>query len=289
MDLKNIRIPVFYFARSTILGPLKVLKREKVRASLLMRLIRLLLVYCERRCMKYCTKLFVKSKSMINEVCELYGADSEKVVIVTGGIDSNDFFSRCSSSRLATKRRLGIPLNTFVVLYAGRIIPQKGLLYLIQATLNLQKEKSLSVVIAGETFNQEYAMKVRALIDKSIYRRSYYFLGHIDQLTISSVIDIANCLVTPSLYEPFGMVNLQAAFLKKTVITTNRVGSIDILAEYENKKIVEARSTSAIELALREVLSSERLKVWHTVDFKKYSWQNVAKQLLYQFSSNKSI
>jgi len=156
--------------------------------------------------------------------------------------------------------------------------------YLVEASLKLLQEMNFVVIIAGANANEPYYAKVKHLIDNSIYRNSFYFLGHINQLDMSLVLNLADCLVTPSFYEPFGMINLQAAFLNKKIITTEVTGSVDLLANYEKIKIVRAGSSTAIELAMREVLLLKSPTNQLPIDLSDYSWRSVAEQLLRYFS-----
>ena len=127
--------------------------------------------------------------------------------------------------------------------------------------------------------------KVKCQVEDSTYKKSFYFLGHIDQREMSLVLNAADCLVTPSVYEPFGMVNLQAAFLNKIIITTDITGSADLLVNYKKMKIVHAGSSTAIESAMREVLSWKNQSDQALFDFRVHSWLKVAEQLTYYFST----
>ena len=285
LNLARIKMPIFYYARSTMRGMQQALRNEKVKTSLFSEIINLVLVALERKCMRYSKIIFVKSRKMVSEISSLYNIDLNKLVVITGGIDDTDFHIQPESSCLEFKRNLRIPLDVPAVLYAGRIVPQKGLTYLIEASLNLLREINFVVIIAGANVSESYYVKVKHLLDHTMYKKSFYFLGHIDQLDMSLILNSVDCLVTPSLYEPFGMINLQAAFLNKKIVTTEVTGSVDLLANYAKIKIVKAGSSSAIESAIREVLFWKNQKGQASVDFRIYSWRNVAEQLMYYFSS----
>lgn len=279
LDFARIKTPIFYFARSTMMGLWSVLQKEGVRVSPFAKIIHLVLVALERRCMRHSKKIFVKSRGMVSEVSKLYDINPSKIAVVTGGIDEKDFHQLSESSCTEFKYKLGIPLDVSVVLYAGRVVPQKGLIYLVESSLDLLQEINFAVVVAGADINEPYAAKIKYLIDKSMYKKSFYFLGHINQLDMSSVFSSADCLVTPSLYEPFGMVNLQAAFLGKNIITTDVTGSVDLLSDYAKLKIIKAGSSAAIRSALKEILIQKPKNVGLPIDLSFYSWKSVAEQL----------
>ncbi|KKS42714.1 MAG: Glycosyl transferase, group 1 family protein [Candidatus Kuenenbacteria bacterium GW2011_GWA2_42_15] len=284
LALARIKIPIFYYARSTIRGMRLAFQGKEVKTSFLSKITNLILITLECRCIRYSKMIFVKSYRMAREVCDLYGVGPKKLVVITGGIDDKDFQIQSELSCIEFKRKLKIPSDIPIVLYAGRIVPQKGLSYLVEASLKLLQEMNFVVIIAGANANEPYYAKVKHLIDNSIYRNSFYFLGHINQLDMSLVLNLADCLVTPSFYEPFGMINLQAAFLNKKIITTEVTGSVDLLANYEKIKIVRAGSSTAIELAMREVLLLKSPTNQLPIDLSDYSWRSVAEQLLRYFS-----
>ncbi len=287
LNLSKIKIPIFYFSRSTMIGLRKVLKKEKEKISLLARTTQFILVYLERRCLHYSKLVFVKSPKMVDEVYGFYNVNLDKMVIISGGVDVKDFQVQNESASLKFKHELRIPEKAYVVLYAGRIVPQKGLIYLIKASLNLFTKFDFIVVIAGASSNKNYVLNIKKLIDKSIYKNNFYWLGHVNQLNMTSVFNLADCLVTPSLYEPFGMVNLQAAFLNKNIVTTNVTGSIDLLVNYPKMKVVESASSASIESELREILLLKKDVLKSIIKTDGYSWDNVAKQLSQHFLSSK--
>lgn len=283
-NLGGMKLPIYYFARSTMIGQYRILRGLDLHVSLLEKMVRYTLISLERKCMRYSKTIFVKSPIMVSEVSSLYGINEKKIAVINGGIDVKDFQLPKESSVREFKTKLGIPPPAYIVLYAGRIVPQKGLILLIRAALNLLKRFNFVVVIAGETLNKQYFATVKRLLDGNMYQGSFYFLGHIDQWSMPVVLNAADCLVTPSLYEPFGMINLQAASLGKNIITTDVTGSVDLLANYKNMKVVKAGSSDAIESTLEKVLLQKSQPGYSPSDLNVYSWGNVANQLSQYFS-----
>lgn len=279
LNLSVIKKPIFYFSRSTMIGLHNALRKEGVRKGLLSRLNYSILVYIEKRCFKYAKKVFVKSEIMAREVGDLYGVQSDKISIISGGIDENDF-------RIGDKvdydfiKSVSIPLDANIILYAGRVVPQKGLIYLIKASLELLKQYKFIVVIAGEHNDKKYFHSIMTLINHSVYKKSFYFIGHINQLDVGHIFNMASCIVTPSLYEPFGMVNLQAAFLRKAIITTEVTGSIDLLRGYNGLNVIQPSSIEDITKALQRVLNNQDNFVLNNFNFYGYLWIDVARQIL---------
>jgi len=284
LELSKIKNPIFYFSRSTMIGMRKTLQKENIAGTFLNKINQVILIHLEKRCMQYAKMIFVKSKIMASEVADFYQINPQKIATITGGIDKDDFNASTLITNEGIRNKYSIPSAAKVVLYAGRIVPQKGLIYLIKAALELLSDHHFIVIIAGSYTNRDYLDSIMKLLHNNDYRKSFYFLGHVNQLEMSSIFNIADCVVTPSLYEPFGMVNLQAAFLGKTVITTDITGSVDVLRDYHNLKVIKPGSVEAIEVALKKILITPKNNDKHDFDFSQYSWMNVAKKILEYFN-----
>lgn len=284
LELSKIKKPIFYFPRSSMIGLQNTLQKEGIKGTFLNQINYAILVYLEKRCLHYAKMVFVKSRIMASEITNLYHINHQKIVAITGGIDEEDFKIGAIKSGEELRKKLLIPASAKVVLYAGRIVPQKGLIYLVKAAMQLLADYDFIVVVAGSYTNKDYFDSIMKLLNNNVYRKSFYFIGHINQLEMSSIFNIADCIVTPSLYEPFGMVNLQAAFLGKTVITTDITGSIDVLRNYHNLRVIQSGSVEAIKTSIKEILSTLKNKDNQPFDFSQYSWMCVASKILEYFN-----
>ncbi|MBN1584795.1 glycosyltransferase family 4 protein [Candidatus Uhrbacteria bacterium] len=285
MDFSRIRKPVWYFARSTMLGIGAALKREGVRLSPVKVLIRSCLIAFERRCLRFSSGIFAKSNMMARELQDLYSVDDRKIYVVSGGIDPSDFDAGAGLQREDFRKNHQLPSTKPVVLFAGRLIPQKGLTHLVKAALGLLGDYAFTVVIAG-TGEAAYAAKVQRLIESAKRQRDFVFLGHIDQKEMPSLLAAADCVVTPSLYEPFGMINLQAACMGKAVITTSITGSAEALAGYAPLKVVEPGSVEALQRALKEWLTNHEMPTL-ALDLADLSWKHVAQEMMRNFNASR--
>lgn len=283
LDFNKIKVPIFYFSRSTIIGINKTIAKKH---SLLKKINNKILIILEKRCLNYAGTVLVKSEIMRKEVHSLYNISKDKIKTIIGGIDIKDYHKEDALTKNETKNKYSIPGDKKIILYIGRIVPQKGLVYLIYSALLLfEKRKDFVIVVAGENTDNEYTKEIKKIINNSKQSKNFYFLGHIDQLKTQSIFNIADCVVTPSLYEPFGMVNLQAAYLNKPIITTSVVGSLDILKKYKNLIIIEPKSINNLADGINKVL--EKNKHAQNINFDEYSWKNVTKKLINIFNNIK--
>lgn len=286
MDFSNIKKPVFYFARSTIAGMDAALKREHIKISFIKRFINIWLIYFERRCIKKSKRIFVKSTIMAKELHKLYSVDINKIHVIRGGIDLSDFSIGTVKSCSEFKRKHNLTENLPIILFAGRIVPQKGLIYLIKAVLRLLDDYKFMVVIAG-IGEAAYTDNINNLIKIANHQADFRFMGHVAQQEMPLLLNIADCVVTPSLYEPFGMINLQAASMGKTIITTNVVGSLEVLNDYAFLRVIKPGSVDALYHALEMCMTKERQPT-RLIDFDDLSWKSVAQEIMHNFQSQVS-
>jgi glycosyltransferase involved in cell wall biosynthesis len=219
---------------------------------------------------------------MKKEVVKLYNISKNKIDIIEGGIDSQDFNLDISIIQVNILRdKYNLNVHDGVLLYAGRIVPQKGLVDLIKAMSILKKKEDFKLLIAGRTLNTVYYNEIINLITKLRLGDRVMFVGHINQFEMRTLINLSEAVVSPSLYEPFGMINLQAAVMGKVVVTTNIVGSNHLLHRY--RKMIIIKPNSAVDLAG----AINKINTIKSIDdhfhFSGYSWFNVVNKISHIF------
>ena len=149
------------------------------------------------------------SDGMRRDILRCYpGLDESKVHVVHNGIDLDRWFYRPDPDHA---RRLGIDPDRPSVVFVGRITRQKGITYLLQAARQLPPDVQL-ILCAGSPDTPEMLSEVQTLVARLREERSGviwldHLLSHEELLTVLST---ATVFVCPSIYEPLGIVNLEA-------------------------------------------------------------------------------
>lgn len=142
------------------------------------------------------------SAAMREEVRRLFELPADKVDVVPNGVDARAWLRPRGTGRLPTGEG---PL----VVFAGRLEYEKGIHTLLAAVPGLRRRHpGLRVVIAG-TGTQEETLRAQAR--RLRLGRSVTFAGHLDQPATAALLHTADVAVVPSIYEPFGIVALEAA------------------------------------------------------------------------------
>ena len=175
-------------------------------------------------------KIIAVSDGMRRDILRSYPwLDEEKVVTVHNGIDL-ERWKRVDDSELV--RGLGIDPDRPSVVFVGRITRQKGLPYLLRAAALLPPEVQL-VLCAGAPDTPEILAEVQAGVRALQAERSgvVWLDRLLSQHELSAVLTQATTFVCPSVYEPLGIVNLEAMACSAPVVGTATGGIPEVVAD----------------------------------------------------------
>ena len=150
-----------------------------------------------------------------------------KCVTVHNGIDLNRF--SLTSARRPERSDYSLSASDFVLVFTGRVIPEKGIAQLLDAMLLLKDQHHIKLLVVGSPFyanatadNEFIAMlkqKVATLPGRIL------FTGFVPYPDIPSVLTLADAAVLPSVWhEPLGMTCIEAMAMGLPVITTRQGG-----------------------------------------------------------------
>ncbi|KKK05735.1 glycosyltransferase family 4 protein [Micromonospora sp. HK10] len=151
-------------------------------------------------------RLIACSGYMRDQVARLFEVPTGRVDVVPNGVDGRAWHAR---PRAVTSARARFAGNGPLVGYAGRLVYEKGVQHLVHAVPSLRRRHpGLRVVIAGDgPYRQELVDQARRLQVGETVR----FAGFLDAGQLPAVLAATDATVIPSLYEPFGMIALEAA------------------------------------------------------------------------------
>lgn len=177
-----------------------------------------------------------------------------KCITVYNGIDLSAFSIKHS---LITRQDVGLNDQDFVLIYSGRINPEKGIKELIAAMNKLTDYPQIKLLVIGSSFfgnateDDDFTKELRDRT-KSI-QNSIYFTGFISYKDVPSYLKLADLAVVPSMWdEAFGLTVLEAMATGLPLITT-RSGGIpeiceDVACIINRKNIVENLAEAIINL-----------------------------------------
>ncbi|WP_285549313.1 glycogen synthase [Actinoplanes regularis] len=195
--------------------------------------------FCERTAIENADAIIAVSGGMRRDVLKAYPTvDPDRIHVVYNGIDT-DLYAPDRGTDVVD--RLGIDRDRPSVVFVGRITRQKGLPYLIRACHDLPADTQI-ILLAGAPDTPEIAAEVSALADELRAARDPDGVVWVQEMLpkheVIQVLTHATVFVCPSIYEPMGIVNLEAMACETAVVATATGGIPEVVADGETGLLV---------------------------------------------------
>ena len=168
------------------------------------------------------------SDGMRRDILRSYpGIDPERVSVVYNGIDLTDWKPNDDPDQV---RALGVDPDRPSIVFVGRITRQKGLPYLLRAARSLPPDVQL-VLCAGAPDTPEIMAEVSGLVAELGETREgvVWIDRHLPRNELTALLTAATAFVCPSVYEPLGIVNLEAMACGAAVVGTATGGIPEVV------------------------------------------------------------
>jgi 1,4-alpha-glucan branching enzyme len=220
------------------------------------------------------------SHFMKREITSTFGCPWDKVDVIPNGVRVKHF--DFDFDRVKLKQKFALPWER-IVLFVGRLVPEKGCDLLLGAAPFILKEvPEAKFVVVGDGYMKErYLNDARFL---GIYEKCF-LTGYLDDHTLRSLYQVADVVAVPSRYEPFGIVALEAMAARTPVVIAETGGLCEIVEhEKDGIKVWVNHSESlawGIKRALldKELVKRITLNARHKVE-EKYNWGRIARLTL---------
>ncbi|HEY2598662.1 MAG TPA: glycogen synthase [Candidatus Dormibacteraeota bacterium] len=220
--------------------------------------------FCERTAIAAADAVVAVSHGVRGDILSCYPqVMPERVHVIHNGIDPEIYRPHRSEEALA---RFGVDPNRPYAFFNGRMTRQKGLQLLLAAALKMDPRHQL-VIVASSPDTPEIAAEIGALAERVRSERgNLVWIDHYIQLQdLIHLHSGASVFICPSIYEPFGLVNLEAMACE-TAVVASRVGGIpEIVVEGETGYLVDYHPddveafTSALAARADELLNDPAL------------------------------
>ena len=195
--------------------------------------------WVERTAYNDASAVIAVSHGMRDDVLRSYPAvDPSRVHVVHNGIDTNVYRNDPDTTTLGEN---GIDPSRPYVLFVGRITRQKGLVHLLRAALQFNDELVLVMCAsAADTpeIEVETASAVRALRAVRGHDAVVWIEQQVPRPALIQLFSHAVAFVCPSVYEPLGIVNLEAMACETAVVASDVGGIPEVVADGETGILV---------------------------------------------------
>lgn len=252
--------------------------------------------WVEKTALEMADAVIAVSTSTREDVLRLFPKiDPDKVSIIYNGIDVNQYKE---IEDTAVLQKFGIRTDKPYVLFVGRMTRQKGLLYLLKAASKLDPEAQL-VLCAGDADTPEMKAELEGMVAslKQIRSGVVWIPEMVSREEAIALYSQATVFCCPSIYEPFGIINLEAMACSTPVVASAVGGIKEVVVDGETGFLVDpelsdkpphdpkdaedfaARLAEKINLLIRDPALAKKMgQAGRLRVEKQFSWQSIARQ-----------
>jgi starch synthase len=192
--------------------------------------------WVERTALQTADAVIAVSQGTRDDVLRLFDVTPERVHVIHNGIDSEFFAPDPATDAL---ERYGVDPSQPYVLFVGRITRQKGIVHLVHALRHLDPEIGV-VLCAGQPDTPEIAREMEEGVAEARAHRSnlVWIPEMVSRTDVRQLYSHAALFVCPSVYEPFGIINLEAMACETAVVASAVGGIPEVVVDGETGVLV---------------------------------------------------
>jgi len=219
------------------------------------------------------------SEYMRDEIAAYFECPRDKIDVVPNGVETSRFDSLVGQDFSHFRNMYALPSEQ-ILFSVGRVVFEKGLHVLVRAMpLILAQQPSTKLVIAGKGPELE---SLRSLAWNLGAGEKVLLTGFISDDARDRLFRIADCAVFPSLYEPFGIVALEAMAARCPVVVTEVGGLQDVVQHAETGITVYSDDPNSLAWGILHTLqhpdwAARRAENAYRVVREEYNWEGIAR------------
>jgi glycogen synthase len=223
----------------------------------------------------------VCSESMKRDTKWKYNVPEDKIVVIPNGVNLSKYES-VKVNKHQARAKWGVNGSEKLLLFVGRLTHQKGVEYLIRAIPSVAKSHNVRLIVVGDGYMRGQLESEANATGQGWRMR---FTGFISDSDVVELLLSSDVMVIPSVYEPFGVVALEAMASSLPVVASNVDGLAEIVEDEETGILVKPRDSASISGGISKILSdpvnAKRMVANARAEVsKRYTWDAIANSVL---------
>jgi glycogen(starch) synthase len=219
------------------------------------------------------------SHYMVSHVQWAFGLPPDKIVMVPNGVNTEEYNRTDDPDPRQFRRKFALPEEK-IVLFVGRLVHEKGVHILVNAIPKVLAKTNAKFIIVGNGYMKE---QLSAVVKSMGLSHKVLFTGFVDDKTLRGLQKCADVSVVPSLFEPFGIVALEAMAAKSPVVVSDSGGLSEIVEHDVTGAKAYPDNPESLAWGIIRVLTDDAFANWiRTNAYKKvqekYNWHTIAQQ-----------
>jgi glycogen(starch) synthase len=224
-------------------------------------------------------RVVVCSYYMREQIADIFGADERRIEVIWNGIDPDDLAAEDPDGLRELRSRFAAP-DEKLVLLIGRLVYEKGFQDALEAMpMLVQRQPGTRFLVAGSGTHEQ---ELRRQAEEAGLMDHGTFLGWIGDDVLHSLYRIADLTIVPSIYEPFGLVALEAMASGCICIAADTGGLREVVPHDEAGLRFPPRDPEAIADVAERVLTDDelarRLVAEAHEHVRRFDWDDVAER-----------
>ena len=247
--------------------------------------------FCEQTALEHADAIIAVSKGHAADIFTAYPAvEPERVTVIYNGIDTEEYKPDLGTDVL---ERHGVDTSKPSAVFVGRITRQKGVTHLLDAALQIDPDAQL-VLCAGAPDTPEIAAEIETKVERVRNERGnvVWLQQMLPKPEVIQLLSHATVFLCPSIYEPLGIVNLEAMACEAAVVASAVGGIPEVVEDGVTGLLVQLDDQFAETFAARvnELLTDpERAKRMGMAGreraIERFSWSAVAAETVALYES----